>query len=97
MARTTPLRKFAILAVLLEAFAKQNSIILVVALRVRNASGLRALADLLSRPTHPPRIQMEEAEEEEDAYPQVSHAVVILLCAAMDVLVGGSRIVCASK
>ena len=27
----------------------------------------------------------------------VCHAVVILLCAAMDVLVGRSRIVCASK
>ena len=69
MARATPLRRFAVkLAVLLKEIAKLNSILVVVALRVLSASGLHALADLLSRPTHPPLVQLrllltEEAEE----------------------------------
>ena len=70
MARTTPLSRFAILALLLETIAKLNSIPVIAAVRVLNASGLHALADLLSRPTHPPLtplrlllLLMEEAEE----------------------------------
>ena len=82
MARTTHLRRFAAkLAVLLEAIAKLNSILVVVALRVLSASGLHALADLLSRPTHPPLVQLRlllTEEAEEVARTRVCHALTLL-------------------
>ena len=53
MARATPLRRFAAkLAVLLKEIAKPNSILVDAALKVLNVSGLHALGDLLSQPTH---------------------------------------------